>query len=156
MSANSPTVDIVDYLPQYGKAFRDLNEEWISKYFTMEPADYKSLEHPQEYFVDRGGHVFIALADGVPVGTSALIKKEDGTFEVAKMSVSPTAQGLGIAKKLMQALISKAKELQGKRLYIESNRRLTPAISLYCKFGFNEIQGSSPYERCDIFLELLL
>lgn len=150
------SVEIVDFKPEYGKAFRDLNVAWISKHFVMEPPDYKSLDDPQGYFIDRGGHVLIALLNGVPVGTSALIKLENGTLELAKMSVDPSVQGQGIASKLMQAIISKARDLQGKRIYIESNTVLTPAITLYRKFGFVEIPGSSPYARCNIYMELML
>ncbi len=51
----SQSVKIVDYNPTYQQAFRDLNAEWISKYFKMEPADYQALDHPQSYILDKEG-----------------------------------------------------------------------------------------------------
>jgi len=51
----------------------------------------------------------------------------------------------------------KAKALGAKKLFLESNRILTPALSLYQKLGFVEMVGAtSPYERSDIQMELIL
>lgn len=40
----------------------------------MEETDYKALEHPQEYILDKGGFIFVALYQDEPVGVSALCK----------------------------------------------------------------------------------
>jgi DNA-binding MarR family transcriptional regulator/GNAT superfamily N-acetyltransferase len=158
-------VRIVDFEPAHAQAFRDLNEGWISTYFKMEEPDYQSLDHPQEYILDKGGHIFIALLDGKPVGTVALIpmaghageSNAAGAVELAKMAVAPEAQGLGIGGLLGQAAIDKARALRLKRIYLESNTKLKPAIALYYKLGFHRITGMpSPYERCDIQMELHL
>lgn len=141
----------------FRKAFRDLNVEWISKFFVMEEADYKALDYPQENIIDKGGVILIALLDGVPIGTCALKFMTDTCYELAKMAVSPLAQGRGIGKTLMEAAIQQARDLGANRLFIESNTALATAIALYKKYGFVEIDGGkSPYERCDIQLELLL
>lgn len=153
----SARVKIVDGTPEYFQAFRQLNEEWITKYFRMEESDHKSLDHPQEYILNKGGHIFMALYEGEPIGTCALIPMDTDTFELAKMSVSPAAQGKGIGLLLGQACIDKARALGAKRIYLESNTRLRPAISLYHKLGFQKIAGPpSPYERSDIQMELKL
>lgn len=141
----------------YRKAFRDLNVEWISKFFVMEEADYKALDYPQENIIDKGGVILIALLDGVPVGTCALKPMADYCFELAKMAVSPLAQGRGIGKTLMETAIQQARDFGARRMFIESNTVLATAIALYKKYGFVEIDGGqSPYERCNIQLELLL
>lgn len=153
----SRNVQVVDYRPEYKAAFKQLNEEWISTYFKMEESDYKSLDHPEDYILNKGGHIFLALYQGEPVGACALIKMENDTFELAKMAVSPKAQGLGIGWLLGNAAIDKARALQAKRVYLESNTVLKPAINLYHKLGFKKITGvPSPYERCNIQMELVL
>jgi DNA-binding MarR family transcriptional regulator/GNAT superfamily N-acetyltransferase len=155
----SRKVKIVDYQPKYQKAFRDLNEEWISKYFKMEEADYKALDNPKGYILKNGGHIYVALYDDVPVGVCALIKMDDPVydFELAKMAVSPLAQGKNIGWLLGQAVIKKAKLLGASKLYLESNTILAPAINLYHKLGFQKVVGhATPYERCNIQMELLL
>lgn len=150
-------VRIVPFAPEHAKAFRDLNERWISTYFKMEEPDYHSLDHPREYILDKGGHIFIALLEGRPVGTVALIPVDAHTHELAKMAVDPSAQGLGIGWLLGQAAIAKGRELGLKRIYLESNTALKPAISLYYKLGFEKITGQvSPYERCNIQMEIRL
>ncbi len=157
--AMEQTVEIVPFSAKYSGAFKALNEEWIVKYFKMEEMDHISLGNPQEYIIDKGGYIAVALSAKEPVGVCALIPTtRDGyEFELAKMGVSPKAQGKGIGKRLGEHIIEKAKSLGCKKLYLESNRVLTPAINLYHKLGFVEMVGiKSPYERSDIQMELVL
>jgi DNA-binding MarR family transcriptional regulator/N-acetylglutamate synthase-like GNAT family acetyltransferase len=151
----SAEVRIVNYEPVYAKAFHDLNEEWITTWFKMEDEDRHALDHPREHILDGGGHIYIALYNGQPVGTCAIIRMKDGGFELAKMAVSPKAKGKGIGWLLGRAAIEKARELGCPRVYLETNTRLKPAINLYYKLGFRKITGHpSPYERCDFQMEL--
>lgn len=155
----SKNIEIVDYQPIYKKAFKALNVAWISTYFEMEEADYKALDHPQTYILDKGGYIAIALLNEVPVGTCALLKMnhEQFDFELAKMAVSPEAQGLGIGHQLGKKVIEKAKALGARSLFLESNTKLQPALRLYKKLGFQEMEHiPTPYERCDIQMQLNL
>jgi DNA-binding MarR family transcriptional regulator/N-acetylglutamate synthase-like GNAT family acetyltransferase len=150
-------VIIVPYQPQYKDAFKALNEEWISTYFEMEEADYKALDNPEEYILDRGGQILVALYQGEPVGVCALIKMNgsDYDFEMAKMAVSPKAQGKSIGWLLGQAVISTARKSGASTIYLESNTMLKPAINLYYKMGFKKVAGlPTPYKRCNIQMVL--
>ncbi|MET0244135.1 MAG: bifunctional helix-turn-helix transcriptional regulator/GNAT family N-acetyltransferase [Flavitalea sp.] len=153
----SAGVSIISYSPKYQKAFRDLNEEWISKYFKMESSDYKALDNPNGYILKPGGYIFVALLNNEPVGVCALIKMNDveWDFELAKMAVSPAAQGKNIGYLLGRAALVKAKEAGASKVYLESNTVLAPAINLYNKLGFRKISGyPTPYERCNIQMEI--
>ena len=76
------------------------------------------------------------------------------TFELAKMAVSERAQGKNIGWLLGQKMLKKAKDLGAKKVYLERNTILTPAINLYYKLGFERIVGPpSPYERSNIQME---
>ncbi len=155
----SRAVTIVPYSPKYKKAFRALNEEWISTYFTMEKSDFKALDHPKEYILDKGGCIYVALLDNEAVGVCALISMNDPEydFELAKMGVSPKSQGKNIGWLLAQAVLQKARELGAKKIYLESNTILKPAINLYHKLGFRKVSGrESPYARCNIQMALAL
>ncbi|MER3376601.1 MAG: GNAT family N-acetyltransferase [Allomuricauda sp.] len=152
-------ITIVPYSDAYASDFKSLNEEWIVKYFKMEEMDHASLNHPREYILDKGGYIAIALLHDEAVGVCALIPSlhKDYDFELAKMGVSPKAQGKGIGKLLGQHMVEKAKAMGAKKLYLESNRILKPALNLYQKLGFKEVVGAtSPYERSDIQMELYL
>jgi len=150
-------VQVIDYNPEHKCIFKQLNEEWIRQYFKMEESDYKALDHPDEYIIAQGGHIFMAVYEGEVVGTCAIIKMNGKKFELAKMAVSPRAQGKSIGFLLGQACINKAKELGAETVYLESNTLLKPAINLYLKLGFQKITGPpSPYERSNIQMELAL
>jgi len=150
-------VRVIDYAPEHKSIFKQLNEEWIRQYFKMEESDYKALDHPDEYIIAPGGAIFIAVYEGEVVGTCAIIKMNDKKFELAKMAVSPRAQGKSIGFLLGKACIHKAKELGAETVYLESNTLLKPAINLYLKLGFQKITGPpSPYERSNIQMELAL
>jgi GNAT superfamily N-acetyltransferase len=154
MNFSDEEILIIGYQPKYQQAFRDLNVEWISKYFKMESGDYAALDDPQGYILDKGGHIFVGIYQNKPVGVCAIIKMKDDPeydFELAKMAVSPFAQGKSIGYLLGNAALRKAQSLGARGVYLESNRILTPAINLYLKLGFIELQGrTSPYERSDI------
>lgn len=153
----SKNVQIVDYESRYHSAFKSLNVEWISTYFEMEEADYKALDNPKGYILDKGGKILVALYDDGPVGVCALIKMNDTDFEMAKMAVSPKAQGKNIGFLLGEAIVKTAKELGASKLYLESNTILKPAINLYYKLGFQKVAGlPTPYKRCNIQMELNL
>jgi len=155
----SKDVQIVAYEDKYQAAFRSLNMEWISTYFQMEEADYKALDNPKEYILEKGGKIFVALYENEPVGVCALIKMNDPDydFELAKMAVSPKIQGKSIGWLLGQTVIDAAKELGASKVYLESNTVLKPAINLYHKLGFKKVVGRvTPYERCNIQMEVQL
>ncbi|RFZ85717.1 GNAT family N-acetyltransferase [Mucilaginibacter terrenus] len=149
----SKDVQIVDYQSNYAAAFKSLNEEWISTYFKMEETDYKSLDDPEGYILKKGGHILVALYHDKPVGVCALIKmhNSDYDFELAKMAVSPLAQGKNIGWLLGRAALNWASRQGAKKIYLESNTLLKPAINLYHKLGFKKVVGHpTPYERCNI------
>jgi len=155
----SKDVQIVEYSAKYQLAFRSLNEEWISAYFEMEEADYKALDNPNDYILNKGGKIYVALYNNEPLGVCALIKMDDPDydFEMAKMAVSPKAQGKNMGWLLGQAVINLAIESGATKIYLESNTILKPAINLYYKLGFHKIVGRpTPYKRCNIQMELNL
>ncbi|MBC6991836.1 GNAT family N-acetyltransferase [Hymenobacter sp. BT491] len=147
--------EIILYRPEHQPAFRALNHEWITHYFQLEEPDNRMLDDPQGYILDQGGHIFMASYQGQLVGTCALLRETDAVFELAKMAVTPSAQGLGIGRLLGEAAIAKARALGIRQLELLSNRRLSPALALYRKLGFVEAPlPASEYQRADIRMVL--
>jgi GNAT superfamily N-acetyltransferase len=148
-------VSIIDFEPAHQPAFRALNHEWITRYFALEEPDHQVLDDPQRYILDTGGHIFMAVYKGEIVGTCALIKEHDGVYELAKMAVSPAAQGLGIGWALGQSILCKARQLGAHRVELVSNSALAPALSLYDKLGFRAAPLiPTPYARGDVRMVL--
>lgn len=155
----SKKIKIVPYESQHKQFFFDVNEEWISQYFKMEAADYKALQNPKDYIIDNGGAILVALYEDEPVGVCALIKMDHAEYgyELAKMGVLPKMHGKGIGWILGKACAEKARTMGAKKIYLESNTVLTPAITLYHKLGFKKVKGlDTPYERCNIKMSLSL
>ena len=151
-------VRIRDFQPGDQPVFRQLNEEWIARYFVLEPADLKALDHPEAYILQPGGCILLAEVAQQVVGTCALLKMGNGSYELAKMAVAPAAQGQQIGYLLGQAAVQRVRDLGGRRVYLESNSVLGAALGLYRKLGFQPLAQAqpSPYARADVQLELLL
>lgn len=150
-------IEFVPYAPKYKKAFKALNEAWIKKHWEMEPADYKALDSPTGNIINKGGCIIMALYNNQPVGTCALINMGSNSFELAKMAVDDSMRGRGIGFLLGKRVIEQAKSMRAKRIYLESNTILVPAVKLYQKLGFTRTTGhKSPYERCNIQMEIIL
>lgn len=150
---------LVPFSSEHCDAFYHLNRIWIERYFEMEPSDHASLGDPEGYIIGKGGDVLLlANSAGTICGTAALINMGNHCYELAKMAVADSEQGKGLGLRLGRAAIARAKEMGAKRLYLESNRRLEPAIHLYRKLGFEELKAAtpSPYARADIQMELFL
>jgi putative acetyltransferase len=152
-----PDITLSNYNQQYAKDFKRLNLEWIEKYFVVEEHDMEQLSNPEKNIIDKGGEILFAIYEEQVAGVCAVIKTGEYEFELAKMAVSPRLQGKQIGYKLGRYAIETAKLFRAKRIWLESNRILTPAINLYFKLGFKEIQiTSTPYARADIRMELLI
>lgn len=151
----SDQIRIVGFDDAWATDFASLNYDWIEKYFAVEKHDREILDDPRRFVIEPGGEIFMAVSDGAAVGTVAMIPSGDGVFELTKMAVSPAYQGRGIANYLMQSCIDFAIERAAKRIFLESHRKLEPALALYRKFGFVEVptDPNSEYARADIRME---
>jgi GNAT superfamily N-acetyltransferase len=155
-----PTVHIRAFQAGDETAFRELNEAWIAKYFTIEEPDRQVLNDPVGHIIGAGGYVFMAFADKVPVGCCALLPMEPGCFELAKMAVKEDQRGKGIGRKVLAYAIAQARKIGARRLYLETNRKLANAIHLYESVGFEHVSPDqvipSPYARANVFMEMKL
>lgn len=150
-------ISIIPYSPTYQPDFKKLNVEWIEKYFRVEPHDLEQLEDPETYILPNNGHIFFAKLNDQVIGCVAMINMGETGFELAKMAVSPTAQGKGIGKMLCTAAIDYARQLGVKTIWLESNRVLTPALTMYASVGFREVPSvPTPYARANIRMEMTL
>ncbi|RPI17940.1 MAG: GNAT family N-acetyltransferase [Ignavibacteriae bacterium] len=154
----SEAVEIFNYEPEYKELFRDLNYEWLRKYFSIEDNDRKLLENPEEEIINKGGNIFFAKVDSEIVGTAALLKHPDNSYELAKMAVTEKAQGRQIGKRLALAAIDYAKNHNAKKIMLESSKELSKAFKLYRKLGFEQVPYMPDeivkYKRKTIKMEL--
>ena len=153
-------VVIRSFQPGDEHPFRLLNEDWITREFTLEDEDRRVLADPQGVFLDTGGDVLMAEVGDRPVGCVALLWHDAGTLEICKMTVAVQHRGTGLGRALLAAAITRCRVLGASQVYLESGRKLNPAIRLYRSMGFRELADDeghpSPYARCDIRMVLSL
>lgn len=137
-------------------AFQALNEAWIRRYFVLEAKDHEILGDPEGTILRQGGAILFATVDGVPVGCCALIADGPAQYELSKMAVHENHQGRGIGRKLIET----ARRMGARRIHLETNAILLPALRLYRSAGFAPVPAEekypSQYSRGDTYLELWL
>jgi ribosomal protein S18 acetylase RimI-like enzyme len=150
-------IEIIPFEEKYATDFYNLNVEWLEKYFYVERYDKKVLSNPKKYVIEPGGFIFFAKYNNEIVGVVALINQKT-FFELSKMAVSPEYQGLKIGLSLMNFCVEFARNQQWKSITLYSHRKLVPAISLYRKIGFKEVEVEKEvhYERANIKMLLEL
>jgi len=108
--------------------------------------EYKSLYTPEGFAATtptaeqihnrlNEGPVWVALLDGVIVGTVSAVARPESVY-VRGMAVLPTARGQGIGELLMGRLESFASLRRCKRLFLSTTPFLSRAIALYEQLGF--------------------
>jgi DNA-binding MarR family transcriptional regulator/GNAT superfamily N-acetyltransferase len=93
------------------------------------------------------GLVLIARLRGEPAGCGALKFHEHAPAEIKRMWVAPGARGLGLGRRLLEALEQHAREAGVTVLHLETNRTLVEAIQMYRACGYREVAAFSdePY-----------
>lgn len=149
-------IRIVDYTPEYAKAFYDLNYAWISDTYEVEPEDEKILSDPEKYYLADGGAILVVLYQDTPIGTCALKRREDGVVEMSKMTIAKSMRGMKIGEMLGKAILEKARKIGARKVILNSNKKGSAAgINLYMKLGFVEVPMiGREYKRADIKMEL--
>ncbi len=90
---NFNDIQIIDYLPEHKTFFKQLNYNWIEKYFSVEDEDLKLLENPGECIIKHGGAILMAKRGEAIIGTCGLVKVNETTFELVKMAVDEKERG---------------------------------------------------------------
>ena len=134
--------------------FIRLNEEWISRHFSLEKTDIDLAKNPHS-IIDNGGYVFSLVSKNKVLGVCALFYDGFGIYELARMAVSTDHQKKGYADLLLKSVFETLADKNVKKLYLVSNTKLIPAITLYKKHGFITVyEGPHPvYLRANIIME---
>lgn len=149
---------IVTFEPKYAQIFKELNLVWINEYFIVEDKDIELLENCEASIVKKGGFIYIGLWNNEPIGCFAFLKHSENHFELGKMAVSKSYQGLKIGQKMLAYAIEVGKSKKWKRIDLYSSTKLDTALHIYKKFGFKEVplESKVTYLRSDIKMELIL
>jgi putative acetyltransferase len=104
----------------------------------------ESTDHLFELFQQKGAAYRIAENDGKILGGGGIFPSPglpEGTCELVKMYLSPSARGMGLGGRLINECLRLAKEMGYRQVYLESMPELKKALSVYEKFGFSYLPG---------------
>lgn len=104
------------------------------------PADDRDLVPPRGAFL-------VAWIDGEPVACGGVKLTSSGVGSLKRMWVGESVRGLGIGRRMLEALEQEARTLGVTTLRLETNRNLQEAIRLYRSAGYREVTAfnADPY-----------
>jgi DNA-binding MarR family transcriptional regulator/GNAT superfamily N-acetyltransferase len=107
----------------------------------------KSISAREEEMTPPAGYFLVARLDDKPAGCGALKVKEANIGEIKRMWTAPFARGLGVARRVLDALEAKAGEVGIRTLRLETNKALHEAQALYRGSGYREVEpfNDEPY-----------
>ncbi|MBK4217861.1 GNAT family N-acetyltransferase [Paracoccus caeni] len=120
------------------KLFRDYTD-WLNV-----PLDFQDLETelatlPGKYAAPEGVVLLALSTDGSALGCVALRPLDGVTCEMKRMYLRDEARGLGLGRALADAILQSAREAGYRRMVLDTLARLTEAVRLYERFGFQQV-----------------
>ena len=151
---------IVPYADAYRGDFYALNRAWIEQYYQLEEEDKRFLADPKRYIIDTGGMVFFLVEGETVAGTCGVMKMDDATYELVRMSVDARFRGKGYGAALIRHCAAWAKAQGAQQVILETGSALKTAIALYERLGFSHYipaaEHRSGLARADVFMQLRL
>lgn len=90
-------------------------------------------------------HVLVVYENSEAVGCGAFKKYDENTAEIKRMFVHPTHRNKGIAKFVLKELENWASDFGFTSFVLETSPKLTSAIALYEKTGYQFIPNYGQY-----------
>ena len=125
-----------------GTVYYDSSTDALFELFQTPQSVYYVAETEEGKIVGGGG---IFPTDGLP----------KDTCELVKMYLLPEERGKGLGGLIIEKCLQTAKELNFRRIYIESMPELEQALKVYERFGFKYLSaplGDSGHFGCELWM----
>lgn len=96
------------------------------------------------------------VEDDTVLGSVAVRRFSDDTAELKALYLSEKLRGQGWGYKLLDLVVSYAREQGCRRVVLDSMKSYTSARRLYDRFGFKEINSYNDNQFAEVFMELVL
>ncbi|HEY2661652.1 MAG TPA: GNAT family N-acetyltransferase [Caulobacteraceae bacterium] len=113
---------------------------------------------PGKYSPPRGELLLARGAGGEPLGCVGLRPlSPEGRCEMKRLFLLPTARGLGLGRRLTEAVIQQARRIGYRELLLDTLPTMTTAIGLYGQLGFRLVAPYyAPTPEGTVFMSLRL
>jgi len=111
----------------------------------------------QRNYFESGGTFLVMTDEEEIIGTGAIRKLKSNICELKRLWLLPQYHGKGLGYRMMQELLSFAREKGYERVRLETDPVYQKrAVEFYKRLGFNEIPISNATDDEDILMELAL
>lgn len=110
----------------------------------------------QGNYWDSGGMFYILMDSDRVIGTVALRREREGTFELCRMYLAEEYRGQGLGRGLLQFAMDQAKARGGREVYLKTASVLKEAVALYQKCGFVVEAEKDVGGNCDVMMRMRL
>ena len=137
----APAVEIVEAQPDSADAQHCLARYYaeIAERFEGGFDPNRSSAPTLREFAPPTGTFLLLSRNGALVGCGGFKRDAEGAAYLKRMWIAPEARGLGLGKRLLEALEQKARSLGYTTMRLETERSLTEAQQLYRAYGYVEV-----------------
>jgi putative acetyltransferase len=149
------TVDLHDLRPDEQDAVRSLILEGLREHWgSVDPTLNPDLDDLAVTYAT--GRVLVASDGAGVVGTGSVIRRDDATAEIVRMSVASEYRRAGLGRRLVADLVATASSWGMSRVVLETSAHWKDAVEFYVRCGFTQTHFESGTFGRDAWFEMKL
>lgn len=152
------SVDVHDLRTDELDAVRSLILQGLAEHWgSVDPTLNTDLDDLAATYVDRRILVASEFCDGGRVvGTGTVIRRNDTTAQIVRMSVARACRRTGLGRRLVDELVAIARPWGISRIVLETSADWTEVVEFYLRCGFVKTRVESGNFGPDVWFEMKL
>jgi GNAT superfamily N-acetyltransferase len=148
-------VDVHDLRADERDAVRSLILDGLEEHWgSVDPTLNRDLDDIAVTYA--AGRVLVATVDGTVAGTGTVVRRDDATAEIVRMSVAADYRRAGLGRVLVADLVTTARSWSMSRVVLETSAHWKEAVEFYVRCGFTQTHFESGTFGSDAWFEMKL